>query len=104
MNIQEKVLQKIQEIVEANKAEYVVQKGAVNTGTVYVMEDLDVLLVLDYNFQSSYARFQLYEHGIDVSNAVDYSKVKSFSMYYNKNLKEKMNELGDYLRVKIVNV
>ncbi len=103
MNIQEKILNKIEEVVVGSKAEYVVNKNAANTGTVYVMDDFDVLLVVDYDFQSDYAKFQVYGHGVDVSNEMDYKKIKQISIYYNKNLKEKIVELIDYLKVNIAN-
>ena len=101
MNVQEKVLGKIKSVIENEGFECVVQGHASNVGTFYVMYDLDILVALNYNFQSSYATFKVYGHGIDASKITHHEDMQSFYMTYNKDLKEKVTDIINTLRVKI---
>lgn len=101
MNIQEKVLGKIKSVIEDAGFDCVEQSRFTNMGTFYVMDDLDVLVALNYDFQSDYAVFKVYGHGVDASKVTYHEDMKSFYLSYNKDLKEKVIEIIDAVRVKI---
>ena len=101
MNIQEKVLGKIKSVIENEGFEFVVQKDFTNTGTIYVMDDLDVLGSLYYNFQSNYATLKVCGHGVDISKVTHHKDMESFYFKYNKDLKEKVNDIINSLISKV---
>jgi hypothetical protein len=85
-------------VIENEGFECVLQKNFTNTGTIYVMDDLDVLAGLNYNFQSSYATFKVYGHGVDASKVTHHKDMQSFYMTYNKDLKETVIDIIDSLK------
>ena len=60
MDLQDKILNKLQEITERNNLEFIHNRAFSNTGIVLIMCDMDVHLSFTYNFQGRYFTMQFY--------------------------------------------
>ena len=100
MNMQSKILNTIEDSANQYDLDFVISSGAVNTGTVYIMDGLDVVLTVTYNFQTAYCSINSYKSGVKPGG--DRGKISSGSCgyleYYDTpKLKGVLNYIDNYL-------
>jgi hypothetical protein len=101
-SFQKMILGKIKQMAESAGFEYHITYEYSNIGKIRIMKDMKSVLGIYTNFQSDNAEVIFYKGGRDINGSSNGSLL-SLMISYDKDLKQKMNELERFIKTELKN-